>query len=252
VNRYKLTLEYDGTHLVGWQRQPGQASVQSLVEDALKRLGEPEDIFVQGAGRTDAGVHATGQVAHVDLVRPWDPYRLRAALNGELRAHPVSIIDATLAEPDFHARFNAIARHYEYRVIVRASPLVLDKNRAWRITPPFDAKAVMEAANLLIGTHDFSSFRASHCQASSPIKTLDVLRVHRTQTTPEEELLVFEVQARSFLHHQVRNIVGSLQCVGKGKWRVADFKSALEARDRKRGGPTAPASGLILTNVIYP
>ena len=252
MRRYKLTLEYDGTHLVGWQRQPGRASVQSLVEDALKRLGESEEVFVQGAGRTDAGVHATGQVAHVDLARAWDPYRLRAALNGELRAQPVSVIETILAEPDFHARFNAIARHYEYRVIVRASPLVLNKNRAWRLPPPFDTKAVVEAASLLIGTHDFSSFRASHCQASSPIKTLDVLRVHRTQTDLEEELLVFEVQARSFLHHQVRNIVGSLQCVGKGKWSVADFKDALEARDRTRGGPTAPPDGLILTKVIYP
>jgi tRNA pseudouridine38-40 synthase len=245
VGRYKLILEYDGTHLVGWQRQPDGLSAQGLVEGAFVKLGE-QGAFVQGAGRTDAGVHASHQVAHVDLTKPWDAFRLRAALNAHLRDFPVSILDVQEADPAFHARFSAKERQYEYRIIERAAPLVLDANRAWRLPPPLNFEAMVEAASLLLGTHDFSTFRASECQASSPIKTLDVLRLTKTN-----DLILVEVQARSFLHHQVRNIVGSLGWVGRGKWGVQDFEAALLAKDRRRGGPTAPAAGLTLTKVLY-
>lgn len=245
MSRYKLLIEYDGTTLVGWQRQADGVSVQSLLEDALTALGE-EGAFVQGAGRTDAGVHATGQVGHVDLQKAWDPWRLCGALNAHLKRAPVSVLGASHVGDDFHARFSATARSYTYRLIVRNSPLVLDAHRAWRLPPPFDTSLMKEAAKILLGTHDFTSFRASECQASSPVRTLDKLDI-----VEDGGDIRFFIEARSFLHHQVRNIVGTLQLVARGRMTVAEFTSVLEARDRRRAGPTAPACGLTLTGVSY-
>ncbi|MCA0369509.1 MAG: tRNA pseudouridine(38-40) synthase TruA [Proteobacteria bacterium] len=243
--RYKLLLEYDGTTLVGWQRQAQGVSVQSLLEDAFEKLGE-KGAFVQGAGRTDAGVHATGQVGHVDLAKEWDPWRLCGGLNAHLKHAPVSVLDAQLVDEDFHARFSATSRSYMYRLVVRSSPLVLDAHRAWRLPPPFDVALMQEAAQVLLGTHDFTSFRASECQATSPVRTLD-----RLDVTEEGGDVRFFIEARSFLHHQVRNFVGTLQLVARGRMTVAQFTDVLEAKDRRRAGPTAPACGLTLTGVGY-
>jgi tRNA pseudouridine38-40 synthase len=246
VTRYKLTLEYDGTPFVGWQRQSEGDSIQLLLEEAVfKFCGERATVY--GAGRTDAGVHALAQVAHLDLAKPADPFRLAEAVNFHLKPHPIAVLDCTAAPADFHARFSAIERRYRYRIANRRAPLTLDRNRAWRVGLPLDAGAMHEAAQVLVGRHDFTSFRATDCQADSPVKTLDALDVVRFG----EEIEV-TARARSFLHHQVRNMVGTLRLAGEGKWSARDVAKALAARDRAAAGPTAPAEGLYLVAVKYP
>ncbi|HET6159013.1 MAG TPA: tRNA pseudouridine(38-40) synthase TruA [Dongiaceae bacterium] len=245
MTRFKFTLEYDGSAFVGWQRQDNGMSVQQALEEAVfKTCGEV--ITAHAAGRTDAGVHATGQVAHVDVEKEFTADKLQAALNFHLKPWPVAIITAEIAPPDFHARFSATGRAYLYRIINRRPPLALEEGRAWLVNTPLDASAMHEAAQVLVGKHDFSTFRASLCQAQSPVKTLTRLSVSRAG----EEIDII-AEARSFLHHQVRNIVGTLRLVGDGKWSKDNLRAALEARDRTKGGPTAPPQGLYLTGVKY-
>lgn len=243
--RYKLTIEYDGTPFVGWQRQDNGPSVQSAVEAAAARLCGAA-VEVVAAGRTDAGVHATGQVAHLDLPRPFATDKVRDGINFHLRPAPVAVLAAEQAADDFHARFSAIGRAYLYRIVTRRAPLVLDRDRAWWVPKRLDAAAMVEAAAHLVGRHDFTTFRASECQAASPVKTLDRLAVER-----DGDEIRIVAAARSFLHHQVRNMAGTLKLVGEGKWRPGDVARARDARDRARGGPTAPAAGLYLTQVMY-
>ena len=244
--RYKLVVEYDGTPYVGWQFQAVGRSVQQAIEEAiLKFTGEA--IRIQAAGRTDAGVHATHQVVHVDLARDWRPDTVRDAINAHLKPEPVAILAATEVGSDFNARMSAVKRHYLYRIVNRRPHAALDQNRVWQVPQRLDAEAMHEAAQLLVGKHDFSTFRASECQAASPVKTVDRLDVERIG----EEIRLF-ASARSFLHHQVRSITGSLVQVGGGKWSAADLRAALDAKDRKRCGPMAPASGLYLIGVDYP
>jgi tRNA pseudouridine38-40 synthase len=243
--RYKLVLEYDGTPFIGWQRQDSGPSVQAALEAAITKLSG-ETVTATAAGRTDAGVHALGQVAHVDLSKDWPLHTVRDALNFHLKPDPVAVIEVAVVAADFSARFSAIERHYLYRILNRRSPPVLERHRVWHVPHPLDAAAMHEAAQALVGHHDFSTFRAGQCQARSPQKTLDQLDVSRVG----EEVHVV-ARARSFLHHQVRNMVGTLKLVGDGKWTRADVENALAARDRARGGPTAPAVGLYLTSVRY-
>jgi tRNA pseudouridine38-40 synthase len=243
--RYKLTLEYDGGAFCGWQRQTNGPSVQEALQEALLAFCG-EKVQVVGAGRTDAGVHATGQVAHLDLERPVDIEVLRNALNHHLRPAPVAVLEASPANADFHARFSATTRHYRYQIINRRARLALELGRAWLVPHALDAEAMHEAARCLIGHHDFSSFRSALCQAKSPIKTLDHLAVFR-----QGDLVLVEARARSFLHHQMRNMAGTLKLVGEGKWPIAQMASALAARARAAAGPTAPACGLYLTRVDY-
>jgi len=243
--RYKLTIEYDGAPFVGWQAQAnGRAVQQALSEAIMKFCGERVTVF--GAGRTDAGVHALGQVAHIDLAKDWDADTVREAINRHLRPEPVAILDAELAADDFDARFSAVKRHYRYRIVNRRAPLTLERGRAWRVAVPLDADAMNEAAQALVGKHDFTTFRAAECQAKSPVKTLDELSVGR-----DGEDIRIEASARSFLHHQVRSIAGSLKLVGEGKWTKADVAAALKACDRATCGPVAPAHGLYLVSVDY-
>jgi tRNA pseudouridine38-40 synthase len=243
--RYRLTLEYDGTGLVGWQRQPNGPSVQELLEDAFERFCGAT-VTVWGAGRTDAGVHALGQAAHVDLPRPYPTDTIRDAVNFHLRPSPVAVLSAEEAADDFDARRMARRRRYLYRILNRRSPPTLELGRAWHIGPRLDAERMHEAAQRLVGHHDFTTFRDTLCQAKSPMKTLDRLDVARRG----DEIRI-EAEARSFLHHQVRNMVGTLTLVGRGKWQPDTVADALAARDRTRGGPTAPAEGLYLVAVDY-
>jgi tRNA pseudouridine38-40 synthase len=250
MNRYRLTVEYDGRGLVGWQRQENGLSVQQLLEEAGAKLAG-HDVDMVGAGRTDAGVHAQGQVAHVDIAKPLPVDRVRDGLNFWLmtesdRAPQVAVLAVEAVSAEFHARFSAIGRRYCYRIVNRRAPLTSQRGLAWGVAKNLDAAAMHQAAQRLIGHHDFSSFRATECQAKSPIKSLDRLDVMRQG----EEILVYAA-ARSFLHHQVRNIVGSLKWVGEGRWDADDITKALEARDRRAGGPTAPPDGLSLTSVLY-
>ncbi len=243
--RYKLTIEYDGTPFVGWQVQENGASVAGAIEAAFERFtGERPKVF--GAGRTDAGVHALGQVAHVDLAKDWDMDTVRDALNAHLRPHPIAILTCEQMPADFDARFSATARHYRYRIVARRADLALDRDRAWRIGKPLDVGAMHTAAQRLIGNHDFTTFRSVECQAKSPVKTLDRLAVTRAG----EEILI-EASARSFLHHQVRSMVGSLAQVGEGRWSADDLSRVLAACDRSACGPVAPACGLYLVRVDY-
>ena len=243
--RYKLTLEYDGAPYAGWQRQAGDRSVQGVLEQAVERL-TGETAAVRGAGRTDAGVHARGQVAHLDLSRSWDGGKLRDALNAHLRPEPVAVLAAELVPDSFDARFSAIRRHYLYRIVNRRAPLALDAGRAWQVARPLDADAMQQAAQAAVGTHDFTTFRAAECQAKSPVKTLDRLHVVRAG-----EEIAIEAVARSFLHNQIRSLAGSLKLVGEGKWPVEAFAAALNARDRIACGPVAPPHGLYLMQVDY-
>ena len=243
--RYKLTLEYDGTPFVGWQRQTNGLAVQEVVETALRAVAG-EAITIRGAGRTDAGVHAEAQVAHADLGKVWDPYKLREAVNAHLRPHPVAIVRIADVPDDFDARHSAIRRHYVYRLTNRRAPLALQVNRAWLIKRGLDAGAMHEAAQVLVGRHDFSTFRDAECQAESPVRTLE-----RFEVMKDGDLIVMRVAARSFLHRQVRSMVGSLEHVGSGRWRTDDLRAALEARDRRRCGMVAPAAGLYLVGVDY-
>jgi tRNA pseudouridine38-40 synthase len=243
--RYRLTVEYDGTGLVGWQRQPEGVSVQAALEDAVEKFCG-EAVRVHGAGRTDAGVHALAQVAHVDLGREHPEDTIRSALNHHLRPAPISVLTVEAAAPDFDARRSAIGRVYRYRILNRRPPPMLDRMRVWHVAPPLDITAMQAGARYLLGKHDFSTFRDSLCQAKSPVKTLDALDVSRVG----EEIHI-EARARSFLHHQVRNIAGTLKLVGLGQWSPDDVATALAARDRRAGGPTAPAEGLYLVEVKY-
>jgi tRNA pseudouridine38-40 synthase len=244
--RYKLTIEYDGGLFVGWQRQENGRSVQQAIEEALARFAG-ESVTAKGAGRTDAGVHALGQAAHVDLTRAWPADTVRDAVNAHLRPEPIAILSAAVVGTDFDARFSAVRRHYLYRIDDRRAPLALDRGRAWWVTAPLDAEAMHEAARALVGRHDFTTFRDAQCQAKSPVKTLDRLDVSR-----ENGEVAIRASARSFLHSQVRSMVGSLKKVGEGRWPVAAVGEALHARDRSRCGPVAPAHGLYLVAVDYP
>jgi tRNA pseudouridine38-40 synthase len=246
MTRFKMTVEYDGRHFVGWQRQDNGMSVQQALEEAIfKFCGEGAQ--VQGAGRTDAGVHALGQVAHVDIDKPSVGDTVRDAINFHIRPWPIAVLNVQAVGPQFHARFDAIARRYRYRIVNRRAPLALEQGRAWLVNLPLDADAMHEAAQRLVGQHDFSSFRAAMCQAKSPVKTLTSLNVTR-----RGEDIEIDVEARSFLHNQVRIMVGTLKHVGEGKWSADDVAAALEAKDRAEAGVTAPPDGLYLMGVEYP
>jgi len=247
MQRYRLDIEYDGSAYAGWQRQAGQPSVQAAIEQALQRFCG-QDVSLRGAGRTDAGVHASGQVAHVDLDRDWPADTVRDAVNAHLQlaGETVSILHASLAAPHFDARFSAIGRHYLYRIINRRAPLTLDRKKAWWVPKMLDHAAMHDAAQLLVGKHDFTTFRSSQCQALSPVKTLDRLDVTRCGDAIE-----IRASARSFLHNQVRSMVGSLKRVGEGGWTPADVATALEARNRAACGQVAPPDGLYLVKVDY-
>lgn len=243
--RYRLTLEYDGGPFCGWQRQKNDLSIQQVLEEAIARFSG-ETPVTQAAGRTDAGVHALGQVVHFDLQRQWDSFRLREALNYHLKPHPVAVLTADEVPESFEARFSATARHYEYRIINRRARPALEAGRVWHVAVPLDADAMHAAAQLIVGKHDFTTFRSAECQANSPLRTLDVFSVSR-----QAEMIVVIAKARSFLHHQVRSMVGSLKLVGENRWQPKDFRAALDARDRSRCGPMAPPDGLYLTAVDY-
>lgn len=247
--RYKLILEYDGTPFVGWQYQDGHMSVQGRIAEAFEAFCG-EAILPRGAGRTDAGVHASGQVAHVDLAKDWDPAKVRDALNAHVRPEPISVLSCERVSGEFDARFSAIGRHYLYRIIDRRAPLALERSRAWGVFKPLDVEAMHDAAQMILGHHDFTTFRSSECQAASPNKTLDQLDVCR-EVLCQGEIIFIKAQARSFLHNQVRSIVGSLKCVGEGRWPKTALKEALLARDRAACGPVAPACGLYLVKVDY-
>jgi len=243
--RYKLTIEYDGGRYAGWQRQENGPSVQQAIEEAVSAFSQ-ERVVVKGAGRTDAGVHATGQVAHIDLVRDWVADKVRDAINAHLRDEPIVILSAEQVADDFDARFSAVKRHYLYRISDRRAPPALDRGRVWHVPSRLDAEAMHEAARSLLGRHDFTTFRASECQAKSPVRTLDRLDVSR-----EGEEIAIRASARSFLHNQVRSMVGTLKKVGEGRWPVSAVGEALAAQDRARSGPVAPAHGLYLVAVDY-
>ena len=244
--RYKLTLEYDGTGLVGWQRQAAGASVQQALETAVERFCGTR-VTVHGAGRTDAGVHALGQAAHLDLPREAAPEVIRNALNHHIKPAAIAVLAVERVAENFDARRSARGRVYLYRILNRRPPAALERGRVWHVGPALDEAAMQRAARLLLGKHDFTTFRDSLCQAKSPVKTLDALEVTRAG----DEIRI-AARARSFLHHQVRNMVGTLKLVGAGKWHVDDVARALEARDRRAGGPTAPPEGLYLVEVVYP
>ncbi|MGY6411070.1 MAG: tRNA pseudouridine(38-40) synthase TruA [Alkalilacustris sp.] len=250
MRRYALLIEYDGGPFRGWQRQVGHPSVQAAVEAALRRL-EADAPGIAAAGRTDTGVHATGQVAHCDLARDWDPFRLAEALNAHLRPDPVAVLRAARVAEDWHARFSAVERRYTYRLVARRAPLALEAGRAWQVRHGLDVAAVREGAAHLVGRHDFTTFRAVLCQAASPVKTLDALEVEEVEVPGGVELR-FHLRARSFLHNQVRSIVGTLERVGAGAWAPDRVAEALAARDRAACGPVAPPQGLCLTGVGYP
>lgn len=245
MTRFKLTLEYDGGGFVGWQRQANGPSVQQALEDAVFAFCG-ERVNAHAAGRTDAGVHALGQCVHLDLARGASAERVREAVNFHLKPAPVAVVAAAIVDGDFHARFSAVRRRYLYRIVNRRAPLALARGRAWQVRPPLDAAAMEDAARLLVGRHDFTSFRSVHCQAPSPVRTLEVLMVER-----DGETIAIAATARSFLHHQVRNMVGTLKLVGEGKWVSSDVLAALAARDRAAAGPTAPPEGLYLIGVDY-
>jgi tRNA pseudouridine38-40 synthase len=244
--RYKLIIEYDGRPFCGWQVQTEQVSVQGLLTSAIEALSG-EKTLVQGAGRTDAGVHARAQVAHVDLAKEWETDTIRDALNAHLRPHPIAVLTAERATDDFNARTSATRRHYRYRIINRRADLTLEAGRAWRVPRLLDSVAMHSAAQRLVGRYDFTTFRSTECQAKSPVKTLDVLAVERNG----DEVAVNAV-ARSFLHNQVRSMVGSLVMVGEGRWSADDLGKALAARDRTACGTVAPPDGLYLMKVDYP
>ncbi len=247
--RYALLIEYDGAPFAGWQRQANAPSVQAALETALAAF-DPGAPSVTGAGRTDAGVHAAGQVAHVDLARGWEPFRLVAALNAHLRPAPVAVLAAARVADGFHARFDAVERRYLYRVAVRRAPLALDAGRLWRVPGPLALEPMRAAAAALLGRHDFTTFRAAACQARSPVRTLDAIAID-ADPMPGGTEVRFRLRARSFLHHQVRSIVGTLERVGAGASPPDAVAAALSARDRSACGPVAPPDGLVLEGVGY-
>jgi len=245
--RFRLTIEYDGAPFVGWQRQATGSTVQEALEDAVAAFSG-ERVEVAGAGRTDTGVHAAGQVAHIDLESDrFDARTVMNAVNAHLVPRPIAVLAVAAVGPDFHARFSATWRSYRYVIVNRGAHLALDAGRAWHVKAALDTTAMQAGADRLLGHHDFTSFRATHCQSKSPMKTLDRLQVSR-----HGDRIYVEARSRSFLHHQVRNMVGTLKLVGEGKWRPDDVTRALDARDRAAAGPTAPAGGLTLTAVGYP
>ena len=248
--RFALKIEYDGGPFAGWQRQADQPSVQGAIEAALAKL-EPGPHTIAAAGRTDAGVHGWGQVAHCDLAKDWDPFRLSEALNFHLKPAPVAIVGCAAVTEDFHARFSATARHYVFRLMARRAPLTFGAGQFWRVNHPLDCAAMQDAADLLLGQHDFTTFRSTMCQAQSPVKTLDRLDISEIKHPTGVEYQ-FDVRARSFLHNQVRSFVGTLERVGSGAWVPADVKAALEAKDRAACGPVSPPQGLYLAHVVYP
>lgn len=249
--RYALLIDYDGSPFNGWQRQSaGQPSVQAAIEAALGKL-EPGPHTIAAAGRTDAGVHATGQVAHCDLSRDWDPFRLSEALNHHLKPAPVAILRSARVAEDFHARFSAVERRYLFRLVARRAPVTHDRGLVWQVQNPLDLRAMQHAAAHLIGLHDFTTFRSTMCQSKSPVKTLDEITISQ-QPLPGGMEYRFALRARSFLHNQVRSIVGTLERVGAGSWQPDDVRIALEARDRAACGPVCPPQGLYLTGVCYP
>lgn len=245
MNRFALTIEYDGRPFMGWQRQAHGPSIQDAIESAVHAI-TGEVVIVHAAGRTDAGVHASGQVAHVDLGREITPFRLMEALNARLRPLPVAIVDAAAVDAGFHARFSCIGRTYRYRIVNRRAPLTVERGLAWRVAPALNAELMHEAARRLVGRHDFTTFRSVRCQSASPVKTLDRLDVARLG-----DALIFDVAARSFLHHQVRSMVGCLKLVGEGAWSPDDLSAALEARDRSALGLNAPPDGLTFVSARY-
>ena len=247
--RYALKIEYDGAPFVGWQRQQSQVSVQGSIEKALSNL-ENKEHRIAGAGRTDAGVHAKCQVAHCDLDKEWEPFRLSEALNFHLRPLPVAVIDCALVDKDWHARFSALERKYLFRLLVRRAPSTHEAGLVWQIGHSLDLSKMVEASKYLLGKHDFTTFRSSMCQAKSPIKTLDEIKIDRIEGWSGDEFR-FQLRARSFLHNQVRSFVGTLERVGAGSWNPVDVKKALEAKDRSACGPVSPPHGLYLTDVVY-
>ena len=247
--RYALKIEYNGAPFSGWQRQNGQASVQQSIEDALAKL-EEKDHRISAAGRTDAGVHARGQVAHCDLSKHWESFRLSEALNYHLKPLPLAITDCAEVSSEWHARFSARERHYLFRLLVRRAPATHDQGLVWQIGHELDLRAMQEAASYLIGTHDFTTFRSSMCQAQSPLKTLNLLDIEQISGWSGTEFR-FYVQARSFLHNQVRSFVGTLERVGAGRWTPLDVKNALLAKERSACGPVCPPQGLYLDHVLY-
>lgn len=248
--RFALKIEYDGAPFAGWQRQADRPSVQGAIEAALAKL-EPADHKIAAAGRTDKGVHAQGQVAHCDLQKDWDPFRLSEAINFHLKPTPVAVVDCAAVDEDFHARFSASARHYIFRIMARRAPLTFGRGLFWQVKYNLDLAALQAGASMLLGTHDFTTFRSTMCQAASPVKTLDRLDVCKI-THPEGIEYRFDVRAKSFLHNQVRSFVGSLERVGVGAWTPDDMARALEAKDRAACGPVCPPQGLYLAHVVYP
>ncbi len=248
--RYAMKVEYHGAPFAGWQRQKDQPSVQGAIEAALAKL-ERREHTIAAAGRTDTGVHGLGQVAHCDMEKEWDPFRLSEALNFHLKPNPVSIVDCAQVDGDWHARFSAIERQYLFRILMRRAPATHDAGQVWQINHQLDVDAMQDAANHLLGLHDFTTFRSSICQAQSPVKTLDELRIEAVDGFSGPEVH-FHVRARSFLHNQVRSFVGTLERVGAGTWSPMDVKQALEACDRAACGPVCPGHGLYLARVGYP
>ncbi len=246
MTRFALTVEYNGSPYVGWQRQELGVTVQGAIEEAVKKV-TGEEVAVHGAGRTDAGVHARGMRAHVDIAKDISAFRLTGAINAHLMPHPIAVVACEVVADDWHARYSCTGRAYEYRIVNRRSPLTIDLRRAWRIGQPLNAEAMHEAAQLLVGLHDFTTFRSTHCQSASPIKTLDRLDVRR-----EGGQIIVEAVAQSFLHHQVRSMVGCLAAVGRGRWSAADLQAALGAKDRAALAENAPPDGLYFMQAFYP
>lgn len=248
MTRWKLTIEYHGAPYCGWQRQNGQPSVQEEVEKAIAKFCQ-QDVRVHAAGRTDTGVHATGQIAHFDLdygTRPLTGFDVAKAINAYLRPQPIAILKAQEAGDDFHARFNATNKLYRYRILNRVAPIAIDQGFAWHVWKPLDVPLMNKVAQNLLGTHDFTTFRDSECQAKSPVRSIS-----RIELVRKNDEVFMEVEGRSFLHHQVRNMIGTLVMVGEGKWNEDDFMKAFHARDRTKGGKTAPADGLTLVRIDY-
>ena len=244
--RYKIIIEYDGTPFVGWQKQENGRSIQESIESAIKKIFE-EEVVIFGAGRTDAGVHAIGQTAHFDIKKKsFDTYVIKNALNDHLRPLPISILDVEEVDENFHARFDAIQRKYLYRIINRKSPLTIEKGRAWQVHKSLSVELMKKCIPLIEGKHDFTTFRSSHCQSESPIKTIDEVKI-----TQSDENIYFGISAKSFLHHQVRSLVGSLKMVGDGSWSIHDFDEALKSKIRSKCGALAPSEGLYFMEVKY-
>ncbi len=249
--RWKLTIEYDGSPFKGWQKQKHDISIQALIEKAIYKL-YGETVTLYAAGRTDAGVHALGQIAHCDIARTLEAYQIPPAINSMLRPHPICILQAEAVPETFHARFSATERRYIYRILNRFSPSAVHQKRVLHVRYPLDVPAMQQAAQILIGTHDFSAFRAQHCQAKTPIKQVFDCGFQHNQHNMQQDMIDFYIHANGFLYHQVRNIIGTLLEIGKDKRDIADMQTILESRNRATAGATAPPDGLYLVEIIYP